>query len=222
MVKLTIENMISIELDDSICDRLRKYEKDFWRGNQNMLDSHTTLINTIFDKYLSPSGQPDFSEFMHYLVTPQPYMVFCDILRKFTPKEFVSLVADLFREMGGNVTLGAAGPNEVIDILCKTAEGDYIVQCKKWKAKVGVPVVREVFGAAVKRQAKGVFIVAASEFTSTAVDFLIDLRPPPVRLIDGKELFDLMNQHMPSVVADIQEGIWKSQKGSETVNEATP
>ena len=59
MVKLTIENMISIELDDSICDRLRKYEKDFWRGkNQNVPDSYTTLINTIFDKYLSDSGLP--------------------------------------------------------------------------------------------------------------------------------------------------------------------
>ena len=152
-------------------------------------------------------------EFIRFLVTPQPYRLFCDdILREFTPKEFVGLVSDLFRQLGCSVMTGPEGADEAIDILCKAPEGDYIVQCKKWKAKVGVATVREVYGAAVKYQAKGAFIVTVGEFTSTAADFLIDLRPPPVRLIDGKELFDLMNQHMPTVVADIQDGLWESHR----------
>ena len=138
----------------------------------------------------------------------QPYILFCDKLQEFTPNEFVRLVSDLFRQMGHDAKTGPVGANEAIDIWL---DGDYIVQCKKWKANVGEPTVREVYGAAVKHQAKGVFIVAVSEFTDKAKSFVIDLRPPPVRLIDGKELFDLMNQYMPSVVADIQEGIWKGQ-----------
>jgi len=137
-------------------------------------------------------------------------MLFCDKLREFTPQEFVSLVSDLFRQMGGDTEIGPVGANGAIDIFLG---GDYIVQCKKWKAKVGVATVREVYGAAVKQRAKGAFIVAVSEFTDAANNFLIDLPPPTIRLIDGKKLFDLMNQHIPSVVADIQEGIWKSQKG---------
>ena len=155
---------------------------------------------------------PDTYEFVKMLLTPQPYMIFRDILQKFTPKEFVGLVSDLFQQLGGTVMTGPEGADEAIDILFKTPEGDYIVQCKRWKAKVGVPTVREVYGAAVKHQAKGAFIVTVSEFTDTAKWFITDLRPPPVRLIDGKELFDLMNQHMPTVVADILEGRWKSHR----------
>jgi restriction system protein len=147
----------------------------------------------------------DSQEFIRSLLQPQPYMLFCDKLRKFTSKEFIRLVSDLFRQFCDNAIIGPAGADEAIDILCKTSEGEYIVQCKRWQKKVGVPTVREVYGAAVKHQALGAFIVTISEFTSAARWFIIDLRPPPVRFIDGKELFDLMNQHLPTVVADILE-----------------
>lgn len=151
----------------------------------------------------------DLREWIRSLVQPQPYVIFCDILRKYTPKEFVGVVSDLFQQLGYSVMTGPAGADEVMDILCKTPEGDYIVQCKRWKAKVGVATVREVYGATVKHQAKGAFIVTVSEFTDIAKRFIKDLPPPRVRLIDGKELFDLMNQHMPTVVADIRNGLWK-------------
>ena len=161
---------------------------------------------------MSNSKTPNtMEEWIRSLTKPQPYRLFCDLLRKLTPSEFVGLVSDLFQRMGANVKISPAGADEAIDILCKTPEGDYIVQCKRWKAKVGVATVREVYGAAVKCQAKGAFIVTVSEFTDTAENFTIDL-PPPVKLIDGKELFDLMNQYMPTVVADIRNGLWKSHR----------
>lgn len=147
-------------------------------------------------------------EWVRSLLRPLPYMLFCDKLREFTPEEFVRLVSDLLRQMGADVKIGPVGADEAIDMLL---DGDYVVQCKKWKAKVGVATVREVYGAAVKHQVKGAVIVTVSEFTIKAERFLIDLRPP-IGLIDGKELFALMNQHMPNVVADIQEGIWKSHR----------
>lgn len=154
----------------------------------------------------------DMQEFIRSLLRPQPYRIFCDKLLKLTPKEFVRLVSDLFRQMGDNVMTGPEGADEAIDILCKTPEGDYVVQCKRWKAKVGVPTVREVYGAALKHRALGVFIVTVSKFTPKARGFIVDLPPPPVRLIDGEKLFDLMNQYMPTVVADIRDGRWKSHR----------
>jgi len=157
----------------------------------------------------------DSEEWLRSLLRPMPYMLFCDKLRKFTSKEFEMLVSDLFRQLGGDVEVGPAGANEGIDILGRFTDGDFIIQCKKWKAKVGEPTVREVYGVAVKHQVKGAIIVTTSKFTREAEEFRLDLRPPAVGLIDGKELFALMNQHMPAVVADIQKGIWKSQKGSE-------
>lgn len=175
---------------------------------------------------MKPEMDRDLLEFIRsqlrsqYLRLWPPYCLFRDKLREFTSKEFEILVSDLFRQLGCNdVKISPAGADGATDILCKTSEGDYIVQCKKWKAKVGVATVREVYGAAVNRQAKGAFIVTVSKFTRIAIaeKVKINLHPPPapqVLLIDGLYLFDLMNQHMPSVVADIQEGIWKSQKGS--------
>jgi restriction system protein len=145
----------------------------------------------------------DLDEFIRMLVTPQPYMIFCDRLRELTPKGFETLIEQLLRQMGLNVLPGGAGPDEAIDLVCEIPGGGIIiVQCKKWKRKVGVPIVREVFGAAIKHQAAGAIIVTVGEFTDPAKEFTIDLRIP-LRLIDGKELFELMNQHMPNRVADI-------------------
>jgi len=151
-----------------------------------------------------------WEEFERMVTQPLPYELFCDQLRKFTPKEFVGLVFDLLRQMGVNdAKTGPVGANGAIDILL---DGDCIVQCKKWKAKVGVAIVREVLGAAVDKKVKGAIIVAVSEFTSKAQNFA-KKTSPPVGLVNGNKLFYLMNQHMPRVVADIQEGIWKSQAG---------
>ncbi|GAI19820.1 unnamed protein product [marine sediment metagenome] len=152
----------------------------------------------------------DLQEWWRSLLRPIPYRVFCDKLREFTSREFEKLVSDLFRQLGADPKISPAGANEGIDILLRFTDGDFMIQCKKWKKRVGEPTVREVYAAAAKHKVKGAIIVTTSEFTIKAMEFLIDLRPPPVGLIDGKKLFDLMNQHMPSVVADIQEGIWKS------------
>ena len=152
----------------------------------------------------------DLREWILSLLRPMPHRLFCDKLPKLTSKEFERLVSDFFRNAGGVVEIGPVGANGAIDIFCRFTDGDFIIQCKKWKAKVGEATVREVYGVAEKKKVKGAFIVAASEFTKGAERFVIGLSTP-VGLIDGEELFKLMNQYMPGVVADIQEGIWKSQ-----------
>lgn len=145
----------------------------------------------------------DSDEFIRMLVTPQPYMIFRDRLRELSPKGFETLIEQLLRQMGLNVLPGGTGPDEAIDLKCETPGGGIImVQCKKWKGKVGVPIVREVFGAAMRHKATGAIIVTLSEFTDPAKEFTIDLRIP-LGLIDGKQLYELMNQHMPNRVAEI-------------------
>ena len=105
--------------------------------------------------------------------------------------------------MGLSVSPSKAGPDKAIDLVCESPEiGTIIVQCKKWKGKVGVPTVREVFGAAIKHQAAAAIIVTTGEFTDPAKEFTNDLRIP-LGLVDGKQLFELMNQHMPNRVAEI-------------------
>lgn len=176
--------------------------------------SDRSVLSDRTEEYRRVCKWSDTPKFARMIMTPAPYMIFCARLLEFTPKQFERLVSDLFRQMGADPIIGPVGANGAIDILLEFDDGDFIIQCKKWKAKVGVGTVREAYGAAVKHQVKGAFIVTTSEFTHDAKWFPIDLRPPSVALIDGKKLFDLMKQHMPSVVADIQEGIWRSQKAT--------
>lgn len=143
------------------------------------------------------------AQFIESLVRPLPYHVFCDKLLGESPKYFEELIADFLRRLGGQVIPGVRGADGAIDLSVKTPQGDYIVQCKRWKNKVDVAVVREVYGVASKLEAKGAFVISVSEFTDTAAYFSENLNPP-VGLIDGRELFYLMTQIMPSVVEDIQ------------------
>ena len=55
--------------------------------------------------------------------------------------------------------------------------------CKQWKAfKVGVTVVRELYGVMAARGAAGGFVVTSGRFTEEATRFADDRN---IRLIDG-------------------------------------
>lgn len=148
-------------------------------------------------------------DFMTYLVTKSPNMVFHDQLLTLKYRDFESIVGQLLSKLGGNVIQGKRGADGTIDLLWNTPGGNYIIQCKKWKSKVGEKIIREVYGAAMKFNANGAFIVTTSEFSANAVNFAEDLSPK-LGLIDGKELFNLMSLLIPTVVEDITEGRWKS------------
>ncbi|MBI4287130.1 MAG: DUF2034 domain-containing protein [Chloroflexi bacterium] len=81
------------------------------------------------------------------LVRRPPYRVFCDQLLEGSAKSFQDFIAELFRKRGFDVSPGPPGADEGVDLLLTSSEGNFIVQCKRWKGKVGVPVVREVYGA---------------------------------------------------------------------------
>jgi HJR/Mrr/RecB family endonuclease len=165
----------------------------------------------IFAYKPTESIPKDTNEFIRRLVRPLPYRVFCDKLLEFNAKEFEGLVADLLGSLGGQVIPSKEGADGGADLLWKISKGEYIVQCKKWEKKVGIPIVREIYGATMKSQTNGAFIVTKSEFTDWAIDFTKDLSPR-VGLIDGRLLFNLLTQIMPSIVEDIQEGRWKRNK----------
>ena len=58
------------------------------------------------------------------------------------PGEFVIIVADLLRNLGGDVVMGPKGADGGIDLLWRTPKGDYgdyIVQCKRWENKPDKP-----------------------------------------------------------------------------------
>lgn len=68
----------------------------------------------------------------------------------------------------------------------------YLVQCKQWKSqKVGVAVVRELYGAMAAEGAVGGFVVASGQFTDDARSFA---EGRSIELVDTQSLLSLVGQ----------------------------
>lgn len=108
-----------------------------------------------------------------------------------TWQQFEVLVGEAFRQKGYKVTeLGGAAPDGGVDLVLSKGGEKFFVQCKQWKAfKVGVDVVRELYGVMAARGATGGFLVTSGSFTTDAQEFA---RGRNVTLVDGDKLFAML------------------------------
>lgn len=88
-------------------------------------------------------------------------------------REFEALVAEAFSQQGYQVKENhGAGPDGGVDLVLSKDGETFLVQCKQWRAqKVGVEIVRELYGLMAARGATGAYVVTAGTFTSAAQDF---------------------------------------------------
>ena len=115
-------------------------------------------------------------------------------------REFEMLVGEAFRLQGYCVSeTGGGGADGGIDLILVKGSEKFLVQCKQWKAyKVGVDVVRELYGVMAATGATGGFVVTSGRFADDASRFASGRN---VRLIDGPKLFALIKQAMQSTTA---------------------
>lgn len=108
-------------------------------------------------------------------------------------REFELLVGEAFRLQGYSVTeLGGTGADGGVDIVLRKGNEKFLVQCKQWKAfKVGVDVVRQLYGVMAAQGAAGGFVITSGTFTSDAKAFAEGRN---IKLVDGAELFGLLKQ----------------------------
>ncbi|HEY0663272.1 MAG TPA: restriction endonuclease, partial [Thiobacillaceae bacterium] len=106
--------------------------------------------------------------------------------------------AEAFRLQGFEVTeQGGARPDGGVDLVVRRTKETFLVQCKQWRAyKVGVDVVRELYGVMAAQGAAGGFVVTSGKFTEEARAFAEGRN---VRLIDGARLFGLLQQARASL-----------------------
>lgn len=123
-------------------------------------------------------------------------------------REFEMLVGEAYAQQGFRVTeTGGGGADGGVDLVLTKGGEKFLVQCKQWKAyKVGVDVVRELYGVMAAKGATGGFVVTSGRFTDDAKAFA-DGRN--VQLVDGTKLFamiKLVKQPRPAMepVADVQ------------------
>lgn len=110
-------------------------------------------------------------------------------------QEFEMLVSEAFRRQGYQVMeSGGGGADGGVDlVLSRPAQNGTektLVQCKHWRAyKVGVDVVRELYGVMAARGAAAGIVVTSGRFTAEAEAFA---QGRNVRLIDGTALQGLI------------------------------
>ena len=114
-----------------------------------------------------------------------------DVLDGMSWREFEILVAEGFRQRGYQVVeLGGSGPDGGVDLVLRKNGEKYLVQCKQWRAyKVGVNVVRELYGVMAATGAAGGFVVTSGRFTGEAERFAEGRN---VRVMNGEALFALI------------------------------
>jgi len=88
-------------------------------------------------------------------------------------QQFELLVGEAFNKQGYRVIHGGdAGADGGVDVHLRKEGKEYLVQCKHWKTrKVGVAVIRELYGVMAAVGGAGGFIVTSGEFTEEAVAF---------------------------------------------------
>lgn len=119
-----------------------------------------------------------------------------DALDGMTWREFEMLVGEAFRLQGYQVVeTGGNGADGGVDLVLRKNSEKFFVQCKQWKAyKVGVEVVRELYGVMAAHGAAGGFVVTSGRFTDAATEFA---QGRNMKLVDGPVLLKLI-QHAKS------------------------
>ena len=127
------------------------------------------------------------------LVTSATSSPAANALDGMTWREFEMLVGEAFRLQGYQVVeTGGGGADGGVDLVLRKDRETFLVQCKQWRAyKVGVTIVRELFGAMAAQGAAGGFVVTSGRFTREATEFASGRN---LKLIEGPALLGLIKQ----------------------------
>lgn len=104
--------------------------------------------------------------------------------------EFEHLVADTYRDQGNQVEVIGASGDHGIDLVITSRKGEtWIVQCKKYRGKVGEPIVRDFYGTLRASNASAGAIITTGYFTDQA---RLWAEGKPIHLYDGREFLKII------------------------------
>jgi len=114
-------------------------------------------------------------------------------IKNLTWREFEELVSEAFRRKGYFVLENPdKGPDGGVDLRLRKNGQLFFVQCKHWKSKkVGVKIVRELFGVMTAKKVTHGIIVTFGEFTPDAKAFA---KENAIHLIAGNQLLKLISE----------------------------
>ena len=111
-------------------------------------------------------------------------------MQSLSASEFENLVADSYREQGHQVDVVGSSGDHGIDLIVHTRKGEtWLVQCKKYRGKVGEPVIRDFYGALRASEASAGAIVTTGQITEQA---RLWAEGKPIHLYDGLEFWKVI------------------------------
>jgi len=117
-------------------------------------------------------------------------------LMELTPKEFESLITNLFEAMGLETRLTQPSRDGGVDCVAYDSRpifgGKVVIQAKRYKNTVGVSAVRDLFGTMQNEGASKGILVTTSGYGQASHEFA-NGKPP--ELIDGGNLLYLLQEH---------------------------
>lgn len=128
-------------------------------------------------------------------------------IRTLTWEQFENMVGEAFRKQGFTVQETDKGPDGGVDLVLRKGREVFLVQCKQWRAsKMGVQVVRELYGVMSARGATGGFVVTSGTYTSDAWRFA---KGTNLHLIDGKRLIQWFQKPGLAGKPYVQKNLWE-------------
>jgi restriction system protein len=117
-------------------------------------------------------------------------------LMELTPKEFESLITNLFEKMGLETRLTQPSRDGGVDCVAYDSRpifgGKVVIQAKRYKHTVGVSAVRDLFGTMQNEGATKGILVTTSGYGQASHEFA---NGKPLELIDGGNLLYLLHEH---------------------------
>jgi restriction system protein len=117
-------------------------------------------------------------------------------LMELTPKEFESLISNLFQTMGLETRQTQASRDGGVDCVAYDPRpifgGKVIIQAKRYKNTVGVSAVRDLFGTMQNEGASKGILVTTSGYGKSSFDFADG---KPLELLSGSHLLFLLAEH---------------------------
>jgi hypothetical protein len=113
-------------------------------------------------------------------------------LQTMTPSEFEECVAQrIFDRQGYHVVNVRDTKDGGVDILVTDEHGrQAIVQCKRYRANVGEPILRDLYGTMIHAGAAHAYLITTAGFSSSARRWA---EGKPMTLVDGPRLVALVN-----------------------------
>jgi hypothetical protein len=111
-------------------------------------------------------------------------------LRSLSPSEFEELVARTYRAQGHHVQVVGGTGDHGIDLVVRSHRGEsWLVQCKRYRGKIGEPVVRDFYGALKASDADGGVIITTGTISDAA---RLWAEGKPIKLYDGNQFIKIV------------------------------